>query len=72
MKRTLKRESKVLEIAEIEGMASSIGSGMDSGEGSVTSGLQLAFRGLCDSGGARARTRLVLGPRSGWIHGGSE
>jgi hypothetical protein len=28
MKRTLKRESKVLEIAEIEGMASSIGPGI--------------------------------------------
>ena len=28
MKRTLKRESKVLEIAEIEGMASSIGRGI--------------------------------------------
>ena len=27
MKRTLKRESKVLEIAEIEGMSTSIGSG---------------------------------------------
>ena len=36
MKRTLKRESKVLEIAEIEGMASSIGLGIDSGPGSVT------------------------------------
>ena len=28
MKRTLKRESKVLEIAEIEGMSSSIGRGI--------------------------------------------
>ena len=31
MKRTLKRESKVLEIAEIEGMASSIGAGISPG-----------------------------------------
>jgi hypothetical protein len=43
MKRTLKRESKVLEIAEIEGMASSIGLGIYSDEGSVMVGLELAF-----------------------------
>ena len=46
MKRTLKRESKVLEIAEIEGMASSIGLGIDSGQDSVAVGLQLALVSL--------------------------
>ena len=71
MKRTLKRESKVLEIAEIEGMASSSGSGIDSDEGSVTVGLQLAF-GLCSSVAGRVRVGPVLGPRSGWILGGLE
>ena len=71
MKRTLKRESKVLEIAEIEGMASSIGSGIDSDEGSVAVGLQLAL-GLCGSVAGRSRVRPVLGPRSGWILGGLE
>jgi hypothetical protein len=45
MKRTLKRELKVLEIAEIEGMSSSIGSGIfprGSGFGRVAIG-SLAF-----------------------------
>ncbi len=71
MKRTLKRESKVLEIAGIEGMASSIGLGIFGQAfrcGRFAIGL-VVFAGWLAVG---ARTRPVLGPRSGWISGGRQ
>ena len=70
MKRTLKRESKVLEIAEIEGMASS------SGRGNCRRGRRLGpsaiGSSLCGRFDAGARVGSFLRPRSGWIRGGRD
>jgi hypothetical protein len=71
MKRTLKRESKVLEIAGIEGMASSIGGGDFRASALVRPGRNWLCC-LCGAVGAGSRTRPVPGPRSGWICGGRE
>jgi hypothetical protein len=56
MKRTLKRESKVLEIAEIEGMASSIGAGISPGRACARSRRNWLWSLRC------GRARVSLGP----------
>ena len=71
MKRTLKRESKVLEIAEIEGMASSIGRGIF-GQAFRFDRFAIGLVVFAGRFAAGTRTRPVLGPRSGWISGGRE
>jgi hypothetical protein len=67
MKRTLKRESKVLEIAGIEGMSSSVGPGDFTAGGArrPSGGIAQASRRACL---ARARV-LSPGLWSGWVPG---
>ena len=71
MKRTLKRESKVLEIAGIEGMASSIGLEI-LGQASRFDRVAIGFAVFAARSVVGTRTRPVSGPRSGWICGGRE
>ena len=71
MKRTLKRESKVLEIAGIEGMASSIGRGIF-GRAFRFDRFAIGLIVFVGRFAAGTRTRPVLRPRSGWISGGRE